>query len=683
MTYTIDAPLTGTPSLAPPGLVLAETNNPEVRVLRTHSGWVNTNNTVFRPHTTEFATEQYKVLALPDNHRRDTLTRFIQRFRTTTIGASHANSINLSQVERALTGIGAMDAETPISIGMLVHFCDHDLSAQLPTGTVLRAGRGDMWELQAWYVKAGAGRGFSHIMGPVRMTNHDLLTVHSIPGHAEPEAWIAEEYDESMQAEIDAFKDRAYDLGLKAKSAHGWCGEYEVAMDRMGINAVWHNRPRPMTPEVVQALALGTVLLRYDVEDPARFTYYRRVEEGDDVWGLTVLHTTVEDWGVPAESDAALAVAQATDLNELKATIIDPAMWAALPLGSTVRTTHHTLTRINAGWSEVPFGGGGTVNIHDYMPYLPTVTHFGSGTWVLGSTLTDEVLDEQPDGMTILSFRNDPRTASFRVRENGAWRTLAEGPAQHGMGAGHLVIGMEPGEATLSQWQWMDWLPVGSVVADRHSTNTYTRTPRGWTPVENRANALATENFAGMCRAGRARLASVPEEPVDARIGQPLTQEMIDAGQVPPGSTIYGVRSSRMYVSSSGGLSMVGRSRVTPWHEYGDALRRGDLIIQTIGAEVADTDWSHNGVAVGTRLTTGTDLETIDTLPPGSELFGHGSRHTYVREGVRGWRDLTANLFYQSVSEFSPRNCTVHSLGSLTGDGSTVVENDTPKDEYP
>lgn len=162
---------------------------------------------------------------------RQTVEEYKQMFRTIVLGAQQANSVDSGPVESALEALGVGHPE--LMVGIVVDVLDNDLMERLPQGTVLKAGDPQHFASFGVYVKQGSL--WTHVLGGAQRFD-GLLTVVSIPDVIRLAPWTTTNGTDADQAAIEEFKTRAADLGTKAKRSNSWCGAYEGAMRRAGID---------------------------------------------------------------------------------------------------------------------------------------------------------------------------------------------------------------------------------------------------------------------------------------------------------------------------------------------------------------------------------------------------------------------------------------------------------------
>lgn len=203
----------------------------------------------------------------------ETFEAYVQRFRTVTFGQAQRSGVSLVPIERALT---ALEAPTPEpSVGMALHSSDYALISTLPQGTVAQTGEPEDWTNHGLFgIKDGS---VLHLLGGVQDARSKLLTVTGLPGSADPAEWAAREATTDDVRLIRDFKARAHEIGQKAKRENSWCGDYEAAMERMGISDVDAAMfsTDPLTAEEVSALPEGSIL-RYAAEGMGASVLYRR-----------------------------------------------------------------------------------------------------------------------------------------------------------------------------------------------------------------------------------------------------------------------------------------------------------------------------------------------------------------------------------------------------------------------
>lgn len=674
-TYTVGEPLTGNSAFAPVGLVLHRIGT-DTRVVRTDAGWIDTGQSYHDP-TQDWSPQRYVVEHVPE-WQPPTLARFAQRMVTTTVGAAVANSINLDHVRAALEAIGAMDIETPMSPGMWVHGADRTLLEALPEGTVMLIGNVNDYSTHSWWGRSGDR--VAHLLGELRMVTHELLLVHSIPGMDGPLDWVTEPFDPATQTEFDAFKERAWDLGMKAKQSHQWCGQYEVAMGRLGLTREWRDRPRPMTIEAVKALEVGAVVAAYNANDPNQWGMWERVDD-DSEWGLQHWLGPVEDDHPPAEFGMVAVGGGDTPVRVPHSSVLD-----GLPLGTRIAINGSMLTKLERGWSRRPMVSGGemlsTNVLRDYG--VPTIDRLGDGRYGLMQEYTAEQIEEAPDGSWFMWWRDGVRGIRIarRDRVNGDIDIIDTLGA---LSPGHSVTAQlvaEPGDdMVIVDYRILNALPVGSRVSEGAGRNEWTQHSVGrWR--RSHGSSIDSHAFQGACGQGSVHLLSVAAPPAEGegpRIGVALTSETCRL--LPVGSTVLGTTSGATYTVIEDGVQRAG-GLTRSWNNYTTALNEGRMIVQTMPdiPTVEAVTVSRSALEVGERLNQGQSAEDVDALPLGSLLFGMVSRDLYRRvEG--GWQAVPDGVMQPSVTGLNPSRIIIHAIGD--GDGGTARVSATAPSDYP
>ena len=187
----------------------------------------------------------------------ETLEEFKARFRTTVYAAQQSAGVNRTPVTNALRKLGVETTPT-VAPGMPVTIADARLVGELPVGTVLTWGQDPTkFREYALYGKTHNGD-MVKMLGGADPDYYTVLRAIIVPG---VEAVERTPCSESEHQQIREFMARAWEVGVQAKESQGWCGEYERAMERCGINAsVAHEPSRGQTAEQVAALPEGTIL---------------------------------------------------------------------------------------------------------------------------------------------------------------------------------------------------------------------------------------------------------------------------------------------------------------------------------------------------------------------------------------------------------------------------------------
>lgn len=670
-TFEIDTELSIAPQHVPVGLILKSGDH---TVIRTYAGWTDSAGGY---HAPEQDWPGYRIVRVPDEPSLS-LTRYIQQFRTTMLGASIANSISLGNVKPALEAIGCYAIEAPVSVGMMVHYSDQETLGEIPDGSILRHGLPDLWEAQSYYVVQGYR--IQHVLGPLRVHAHDVFEVHSMPDGREPLDWAVQPWDDSMRAELDAFKDRAWDLGLKAKQTHQWCGQYEVAMARMGLTREWADRPREMTPEQVRALPVGTVLVGWNADDPSQFAFWRRTDDATNEWRVEHVFGELDD-DYPSDG-MGLTVAQQATVTGTAIRIFNIEQMNALPIGSVLNNNSTQVTKIEAGWAQRPMQPDPALITAARLATqygINTLVSLGTGAYRLAETFTIEQMESEPVGTVFV--RADRRYDNYEMLRRGpnGMQTLVRRGEVNAEMAPRLVA--EAGEPMLvPHWRLLTQMPVQTVLTYGTNAVRYVKGTRGW--MQNGTGSpIRSEDFSSAALQGTLKISHYPERDtaIDPRVGQRVTDEMIP--NLPVGTGIRGTQSGRLYVLQEDGLHREGGRR----YEW-SSLNLNNMLIETIPepeTTEVQTQWPEHEFEVGQRLRHETvDISALDQLPPGSELFGLGSRHIYRREPDGGWHCPDTDDHYRSCSGFNPGNCYVHALAAIDGSGD-IERSENLATDYP
>jgi len=225
----------------------------------------------------------------------ETLTQYMQRFRTATYGVQQRASVAQRPLDVAMRKL-----EVPafdLSIGMKVFHSDYDLLRSLPEHTVVVQGEPGTPDHAVWTVRQGVGLEY-RIAGRGAQHNR-MMTVVSGDG-LEVKPWVAEEPTDESVAEIAEFKRKAWELGTAAKAENGWCGEYEAAMAIAGITERTVQSLNTVDPEGVAALPVGSIV-RLTVGEET--VLYRRTDSATNPAKTERLSGTVPgDWSsLPVE----------------------------------------------------------------------------------------------------------------------------------------------------------------------------------------------------------------------------------------------------------------------------------------------------------------------------------------------------------------------------------------------
>lgn len=208
----------------------------------------------------------------------ETLEQYKQRFRTVVYGSQQGAGVSRTPIDRAMAKMGV--GEPRLSPGMVVCMSDSDLIQSLPLSTVLVVGEDPSdWAKYGVYVRTTAGY-VERWIGGFDSDGHAQMRVIQMPG-VEAEEWTQATGSESEREAIKQFKKEAWELGKRAKNDQGWCGEYEAAMSRVGIDETsLFIAEKGLSAEEVAALPQGTIL-RY-LTSNTESVLYRRDDEANN-----------------------------------------------------------------------------------------------------------------------------------------------------------------------------------------------------------------------------------------------------------------------------------------------------------------------------------------------------------------------------------------------------------------
>lgn len=244
----------------PPGTRIATQMDNRHHYQRDTDGrWFAVNNPSQR-YTSDNFGSGYMITALPEGVTSVpfTATDYRWKFRNVTLGAAHTHGVSVSAVIASLEEMGASLGSLPIK-PMVPIRNDEDIR-RLPEGTLVEVGRPEFWDNYGLF-RIGGGAAH-HVLGMRTRIGPAGVLVAEVP-----ESYVPPECDES-EAAIDAFKVRAYTVGLKLKHAQGWCSTYESIVLPLGIsrdlirplleNSDWLGQK--VTPGSAAELPVGTIL---------------------------------------------------------------------------------------------------------------------------------------------------------------------------------------------------------------------------------------------------------------------------------------------------------------------------------------------------------------------------------------------------------------------------------------
>lgn len=194
----------------PTGTVISSNLTSPHRYTRRADGFYVENGTE-RRHNWEAFGNGYVVVSYPEDVevRPMGTTDYKWKFRNVTLRAAHSHSVSVSAVVQALSEMGAGLDALPLREGQVLANAE-DVDA-LPEGTLVQAGRIDSFESFGLFRVHNGGT--QHVLGGRRAVQRDNVRVAELPAEYTPP-----EVDED-EAALNAFKVKAYVIGLKVKGA--------------------------------------------------------------------------------------------------------------------------------------------------------------------------------------------------------------------------------------------------------------------------------------------------------------------------------------------------------------------------------------------------------------------------------------------------------------------------------
>lgn len=177
----------------------------------------------------------------------ETLTRFKQRFRTIVLAAQQRNGVDRGPVQSALDRLNV--PEYDVTPGMVIDPFDAALLRNVPVGATLVQGT-DPVNVRNYRVGVmRADRDVITVLG-VNDNGYAPYVLRSAPGLA-CQDWVTATATQDDATGIEAFKVQAYRVGQAAKRDTRWCGEYEAAMQRAGIDDSYGGDRASQTVEMI------------------------------------------------------------------------------------------------------------------------------------------------------------------------------------------------------------------------------------------------------------------------------------------------------------------------------------------------------------------------------------------------------------------------------------------------
>lgn len=181
----------------------------------------------------------------------ETLEEFKANLRTVCIQQAVVSSVSLAPVREVMRSLD-IGLPSPLRKGMKVGSRDTDMIATLPTGTVIRTPD------NAWLHVPHQGATPELLVGPA--TGRWVGHIHDAPGIAESNQ---ERLTPEQREEIAIFKDEVWRMGVRAKSANSWCGDFERAMADAGVASSNPPSAETLTAEEMSESPEGTIFF-YD-----------------------------------------------------------------------------------------------------------------------------------------------------------------------------------------------------------------------------------------------------------------------------------------------------------------------------------------------------------------------------------------------------------------------------------
>jgi len=336
-----------------------------------------------RAHTWEAFGTGYVVVSYPVGVviERECATEYKWRFRNTTLRAAHSHSVSVSAVVQALNEMGAGMADLPLTVGR--RLTNHEDIDALPDGSLVKTGEPE--NPGSFGLFKIRDESSYHVMGAQRTLRRQGAVIAELPADYTPPV-----VDEG-EAALNAFKVRAYVIGLKVKGAQDWCGTYENIVAPLGISP---EAIRPLVtghellgskvnPEGAAAMPLGTIL-SWQNENHTACSWFVRVEQAGNKAGTRRIFAHAAEgvtgrpghfagsmtvaWVPPSETEAAIPginmLAEVQGLN-----VIDH--WDYLPPGTVLswRATQFYLIHRDGRASQFRFVPGQEVQVNAVGQY--------------------------------------------------------------------------------------------------------------------------------------------------------------------------------------------------------------------------------------------------------------------------------------------------------------------------
>lgn len=181
---------------------------------------------VYAPHQARSGT----LIEMGDRLLVETVQQYGQRLRTLTLGQAWGAGITRDPIYRIFEKEGIAALTVPI-LGMWVHMQDRDLYSIIPEGAVAVSGDHTSPRYGVWVWRNSQ---WNPMLGGRRNSPNAAFQILWVPEGTALGEWEAARQDEAER--VTELKARLFTVGLEAKASNSWCGEYEAAMGRAGID---------------------------------------------------------------------------------------------------------------------------------------------------------------------------------------------------------------------------------------------------------------------------------------------------------------------------------------------------------------------------------------------------------------------------------------------------------------
>jgi hypothetical protein len=213
----------------------------------------------------------------------------------------------------------------------------------LPVGTVLSIGYPEDYPVFG-LVKKNPSGGFDLVFGEVADLARGVLRVAALPDdYRGDQSWFTAPPQEGDAELLRRFKSKAWQVGMRVKDHHGWCGEFERYYSQVGLTAkvALATQGSPATSEQIRALPEGAILYFTNGQTYDQWAYYVRANTSSNSAG-TLRVMSSPGWANPGHMQRNMSVlwnGQVGSLAEARVPVQGASEMVAAPVGSQIQQT--------------------------------------------------------------------------------------------------------------------------------------------------------------------------------------------------------------------------------------------------------------------------------------------------------------------------------------------------------